>query len=129
MAIRIDAADLAETVQGFLDAYGEVAENCMAEAAWNTAGRVVKELKKGGDFGGTGKYNKSWTRKMERKRLYASVKVYNKNHYRLTHLLEFGHAKVNGGRAPAFPHIAPVNDRVEDMFVTEFLNAVNKYSD
>jgi hypothetical protein len=37
--------------------------------------------------------------------------VWNKKHYRRVHLLEFGHAKVNGGRVPAFPHLRPAYDK------------------
>lgn len=40
--------------------------------------------------------------------------TYNAKHYRLTHLLEFGHAKQNGGRTRAFPHIAEVNDWAQE---------------
>lgn len=37
--------------------------------------------------------------------------VWNKKHYRRVHLLEFGHAKVNGGRVPAYPHLRPAYDK------------------
>ncbi|MFT9496610.1 HK97 gp10 family phage protein [Anaerosolibacter sp.] len=37
--------------------------------------------------------------------------IWNKKHYRRVHLLEFGHAKVKGGRVPAFPHLRPAYDK------------------
>jgi hypothetical protein len=37
--------------------------------------------------------------------------IWNKKHYRRVHLLEFGHAKVNGGRVQAYPHLRPAYDR------------------
>lgn len=120
MSTKIDALQLQSTVSGILDRYGQSAENVLAEAVWRTAGDVVKELKRGGSFNGTGAYNRDWSRKLDRKRLYASATVYNKTHYQLTHLLEFGHAKQNGGRTRAFPHIGPANDQVEALFVDNF---------
>lgn len=124
MSGTIKADDLAKTVQGLLDKFGTTADSVMAEAVWKTAGEVVKELKKGGGFGGTGAYNKGWARKITKKRLYATAQVYNKDRGQLTHLLEFGHAIAGGGRtkprADAFPHIAPVNDRVPEIFVDQF---------
>lgn len=117
---KIRADQLKDTVQGLLDTYGQQAENVMAEAIWNTAGWAVKELKKGGGFGGTGAYNKDWTRKLTKKRLYAEATVYNRSHYQLTHLLEYGHAKQNGGRTKDYPHIAPVADQVEGVFTDYF---------
>lgn len=66
----------------------------------------------------TGKYAKSWAVK----RRNATYTVYNKQPG-LTHLLENGHdVVVNGkkvGRAPAHPHIAPVEEMIERKILTE----------
>lgn len=120
MGNRIDANDLAKEVESLLDKFGQEAENCLSEAVWQTAGEAVKRLKTAGDFGGTGDYKKGWSRKITRKRLYTEATVYNRTEGQLTHLLEFGHAKRNGGRTRAFPHIAPINDAIPEIFVDKF---------
>ena len=65
----------------------------------------------------TGKYSKGW----RLKKVGTKWVTYNKI-YRLTHLLEKGHAKVNGGRVPAKVHIAPVE---QDM-ITEYRRKVEE---
>ena len=80
-----------------------------------TAEEVVQMLKSAGEFRGN-KYRKSWKAEVTQRRLYTSAVVHNVKHYRLTHLLEFGHAKQNGGRVRAFPHIEPINEKTAEMF-------------
>lgn len=61
------------------------------------------------------KYNKSWTSTTEKGRLYSRVILHSKM-AGLPHLLEHGHAKVNGGRVKGRAHIQPV----EKKLVTEY---------
>jgi hypothetical protein len=50
--------------------------------------------------------------------------VWNKKHYRRVHLLEFGHAKVNGGRVPAYPHLRPAYDKHAANLSDEIKNII-----
>lgn len=71
----------------------------------------------------TGKYARAWKVKTEKGSANIDkVVVYNKR-YQLTHLLENGHVVRNKkgtyGRAPAQPHIAPVNEWAADELPRE----------
>lgn len=125
MSITIQPNEFYDTINKLLDEYGDE----VAEAAATTARKVALEGKKKVKAGGQGNwtnYNPSWSMKTESDRLTFSAKIYNKKHYRLTHLLEFGHAKVNGGRTRAFPHIKPVNDWVKKEYERKLKEQLQK---
>ena len=70
----------------------------------------------------TGAYASGWTMEAIRKGKGGAFsingyRVKNETNYQLTHLLEKGHAKVNGGRTRAIPHIKPVEERGIQTFM------------
>ena len=112
--MKIQSEQLKATVDKILKEYGDEAKEDVEESIQGTAKEAAKKLKSAGDFGGKGTYKKGWTAKVEKKRAQVYAVVYNSTRYQLTHLLEYGHAKQNGGRTRAFEHIAPVNDWAQE---------------
>lgn len=120
MAVRIDSQSLRETINGILEEYGDEAKEAVEAGAKDTAKAVVQELRKAGDFNRGEDFRKGWAAKTETTRLGATTTVYNRTKPGLAHLLEFGHAKQNGGRTKAFNFIAPIADTVEEKFLAAF---------
>ena len=124
MAQKIQPAELTTAINEILNDYeGDVSE-IVNKSITEVARDTTKQMKSAGSFGGTGKFKKSWTVKIEKKRLYTDATVYNKKPG-LTHLLEFGHVKQNGGRTKAFDFIAPVNDKVQTEVVRKIEEKLN----
>lgn len=100
--------------------YGDQVNDTLLKVMTDVSQEGAQEMKASGDFGGTGKYKRAWTSTIQKSRIGAEAVIHNKTQYQLTHLLEFGHAKQNGGRTRAFVHIAPVNDKVQEQFMRNF---------
>ena len=78
----------------------------------------------------SGEYKKSWTYKRDpdlKGKWRYSLVVYAKDPgYRLAHLLEHGHAKVNGGRVEGRPHITPAEQRAKERLVTKIAKVISR---
>ena len=76
-----------------------------------------------------GSYASDWSTKQKEKSTNKYSRVaYNKGYYRLTHLLEFGHATRNGGRTRAIPHIRPIEDKYNVKFVDKLEKRIREDS-
>lgn len=126
---KVDFSNMANIISSYLDEYGLQVKETLQEASKKTGQEVAKELRKGGSYqtNKTGeKFNKGWKATEQKSRLGISTVVHNTTIPGLAHLLEFGHAKRNGGRTRAFNFIAPVADTVEKKFVDAFEKALDK---
>ncbi len=98
--------DLADEIARTLAGYSSEVKRGLEKAKKEVAQETVEELKQTSPKK-TGDYRKGWTTKKVR----TAQVIHNKTEYRLTHLLEKGHAKRGGGRVAAIPHIAPAEDK------------------
>lgn len=114
MAIPIDG--LAQAVIAELQDYFQEITDSLKEDIRDSANICLREikLKSPRRFG---EYRKSWRKKTAFESASdIRIRIYSEDpHYRLTHLLENGHANVDGGRTPAHPHIGPAADRAAEI--------------
>jgi len=107
MASTVNINDMADVIMKGLEDYAELATEDMKKAVKKTSTTVRKEIQANAPSD-TGKYAKSWTAKKVRETSQTlTMVVHSRNRYQLAHLLEYGHAKRNGGRVEGKSHIAP----------------------
>lgn len=106
MASEVKIKDLASVIMKGLTDYADLATSDMKSAVRKAGATVRKEIKQNAPKD-TGTYAKSWSVKHTKETSNSmEVTVYSRNRYQIAHLLEHGHAKRNGGRVAAKPHIA-----------------------
>ena len=122
--MKTNVDGLAQAIQKTLAEYEGVTIESMKAAVDKASKEAVRELKSSSPKR-NGAYARSWTskkKKLANKYAYEKT-VYNKNHYRLTHLLEKGHRVVGAknGRTwvDARPHIEKVEQKAVEKLVNE----------
>lgn len=129
MAISPDG--LAEAINDVLRDYKDLVDEDVQKVTKDVAKKATAQVKSEGStagFGGTGEYISNWRSKYKARANGAEATVYNQSTYRLTHLLEFGHATLNGGRTRAFPHISKAEQWAIDAYQRALKEAIRNDS-
>ena len=122
--MKTNVDGLAQAIQKTLAEYEGVTVDGMKAAVDKVSKKAVRELKSSSPKR-SGAYAQSWAaKKTKQANKWAYEKtVYNKEHYRLTHLLEKGHRVVGAknGRTwvSARPHIEAVERKAVESLVRE----------
>lgn len=121
VSVAVNINQLASEINRQLSLFANQTEETVQQVAEKTAQEGVEKLKVSSPKK-TGDYAKSWTyRKVKGKFI-----VHNKDHYRLTHLLEKSHALRNGGRSRAQPHIKPVEQQMIRDFEADLRRGLSR---
>jgi hypothetical protein len=121
----IDIDQLAGEIARELSQYSQEVVEKVNTSSERVGKAAVKQLKQTSPKRpGSGKYAKAWTIKTEPEvgQPHKRIVHVKAPHYRLTHLLEHGHAKAGGGRVEGKPHIRPA----EEMVIKEFMDEVEE---
>ena len=120
---KVSVDGLADAVMEGLEEYNKLATD-KVKAAVKKAGTTVRKEISSTAPRQSGKYAESWRSKTTAESSTSmQVTVYSPSRYMLAHLLEHGHALRNGGRARAFPHIAPAEETGEKQLTTDIERA------
>lgn len=116
---RIKIDQMAHVIMEGLQEYADLATEDLKKAVKKAGDEAKKDIQANAPVK-SGAYKKSWAVKTTRETSNAmEVVVHSRNRYQLAHLLEYGHAKRNGGRTRAFPHIAPAEQKAAELLEKE----------
>lgn len=131
----ISPDQLSDFVMQALEDYTDEVQDVLNQSAKKTAQAGAKRLRTGSETprrtGKTGgEYAKSFgyvkDTQTSGSRFSDVYIIRNRKHYRLTHLLEYGHIIVKtGGRTRAFPHIKPTEEWANKDFTERVVKGIN----
>lgn len=110
MAKNVSVDDLAAEVTRTIQEYTEDVSKAIKKKMDEVAEQVLQETKNLAPKR-TGEYANTFVKTKQDEYGKTRRVIWNKKHYRRVHLLEFGHAKKNGGRVDAIPHLRPAYEK------------------
>lgn len=127
--LSITPADLTQVVDDVMNKYVSGVAVTMKDVIRGTGKRTVRQLKKTSPRK-SGKYAKGWTQRALFENAHEiRIKIYNRDCYQLTHLLEKGHrpgGKNRGAAVPARPHIQQAADAAAEDMLREIKQEVSR---
>ena len=124
MSKKIAIDDLTDIIIGELQDYSEEIMEDVKKSVKKVAKECVSDIKEKAPEN-TGDYKKGWKTKITFESSNdIRVTVHNSKKPQLTHLLEHGHAKVNGGRVEGKEHIRPAEQRAESKLLKQIKEAI-----
>lgn len=118
MAETVSINQLADAIVDAVRDYTEDVSNAIGQKVESAADLVLQDARAMAPKK-TGKYAKGFVKTDKSLPGRRRFVVWNKKYYRLVHLLEFGHAKVKGGRVPGKPHLIPAHQRHVDGMLSD----------
>lgn len=115
MSETVSIDGLADAIMKNLQEYTDDVTEGIKKAEDITAKECKENLKEDSPKK-TGKYAKGWKTTVNFENQYEKRTTIHNKEYRLTHLLEDGHATRNGGRTKAFPHIKKNEEKANADF-------------
>lgn len=121
---NVSIDDLADVIMQELQMYSDEVTEQVKKDVKTVAKECAKEVSSNSPKD-SGEYASGW----KSKTVYEShndirAVVYNAKKPSLAHLLEYGHAKVNGGRVPGKAHIRPAEQNAEKKLLGKVKVAV-----
>ena len=114
---------LADVITKELENYSQEFTDKLKQDTEIIAKECAEELKQTSPVSkkaGLKKYAKGWTvKKAYESKFGIRYRVLNKNKPQITHLLEYGHAKVSGGRVEARPHIKKAEENAKEKLLNK----------
>ena len=127
MSRNVSIGEMADAIMSDLQEYADAAAMDVKAAVRKSANTVKKQIGENAPVGKTGRYAKSWRVKTTEENSQKLVQtVHSPKRYMLAHLLEKGHAKRNGGRTRAIPHIAPAGQAGVEQLESLIRRALQK---
>lgn len=117
---------IGKEIQALLEEYTDEVIDTVDNLAEESAKETMNELKNTSPSGHRGKYKRGW-RVVKERRGIRTVYIVNNKEYRLTHLLNNGHAIVNqygrySGKTTGDNHIG----KAEKFGIGKFIEKINK---